>query len=189
MSSTTYIGKYDDAGSRNTFYRLNNRRYGFKSFETKALAEFAFRVQSYLSTIDLAPKVYGEVGRINVVDSFGDKELSDWGYLTEIAKTLPECYDDDCDGECHDCGCENSCMISDIVAAMEENGLSYVDAHRGNFGYIRRNRQWIMVVIDVGYESFDYFDSSIYGPDPNDDENNVNSSGCDCSICKRYANV
>lgn len=189
MSSTTYVGKYDDAGSRNTFYRLNNRRCGFKSFETKELANFAFRVQSHLSTIDLAPKVYGEVGRINIVGDFGETELSDWGYLTEIARTLPECYDEDCDGECHDCGCANSYMIGNIVDAMEENGLSYVDAHRGNFGYIRRNRKWIMVVIDVGYESFDYFDSSIYGSDPNEDESDRSNYKCCCSFCKRYANV
>ena len=182
---TAYVGKYEDAGSRNTFYRLNNHRYGFKSCETKQLAEFAYRVQKHLADIDLAPRVYGEVGRIRLPTDEGETELSDWGYITEIAKPLPDCYDEECDGDCCDSCCKNSYIIQDVIDRLEENGLSYVDGHRGNVGHVRRNRVWVPVVIDVGYEGFEYFDPDIYGPDPYDDGYEYANAGCNCYMCRR----
>jgi hypothetical protein len=182
MASTAYVGKFDECGSRNTFYRLNNRRYGFKSFESKTYAEFAYRVQKHLATIDLAPRVYGEVGRIRLpVDQY-ETELSDWGYITEIARPMPECYDDECDGACCDSGCDNRSIIDDVLGCLEEAGLNYIDAHAGNFGFIRRKGVWVPVVIDVGYESFDYFDGEVYGADPfyGTDED----VKCGCRFCR-----
>jgi hypothetical protein len=181
----SYVGLYEDAGSRNTFYRLKNKRgRGFKGFESKDEAVFAHKIQSKLSDLDMAPRVYSVVGRIMVPDYCSDDMiLSNWGYVTEIARTLPDCYDDDCDGDCYDSGCKNSYLIDQVVEAMNEVGLEYVDAHRGNFGYIRRNRQWIPVVIDVGRESFDYVDESIYG------EYLDQEPSCNCSFCQRNRNI
>ena len=98
----SYVGLYDDAGSKNAFYLIKDRkigrkRIGFKEFENKQEAEFAHRVQKHLSQFDLAPMVYGDVGMIRRHDG----ELTAYGYLTEVAKPMPECYDDEyCDGEC-----------------------------------------------------------------------------------------
>ena len=64
----------------------------------------------------------------------------------------------------------------DVVGMLDFYGLAYSDHHRANFGYVRRNRQWIPVVIDVGIESFDGWDESIYGIYEDNDE-------CDCSEC------
>jgi hypothetical protein len=64
---------------------------------------------------------------------------------------------------CFDEDCKNSKVIRDVVSCLDWEGLSYSDAHRGNFGYVRRNKRWIPIVIDVGIESFDDWDSDVYG--------------------------
>lgn len=176
--ATGYVGLYDDAGSRNAFYRIKSQRsVGFKEFESKAEAEFAHKVQSILADHNLAPRVYGQVGVIRRYDG----ELTSHGYLTEIARPMPECYDEDCDGECFEGDCENSREIADIVNELDHHGLSYIDHHRGNFGYVRRKRQWIPVVIDVGVESFGDWDADIYGDFDRDSVGRYND--CDCSYC------
>lgn len=162
----SYVGLYEDCGSRNTFYRLKNRRgAGFKGFESKEEADFAHRVQSKLAEDNLAPRVYSMVGRIMVPDSYDDDEmvLSNWGYVTEIAKSMPVCRDEDCGSECFESGCKNSIIIDNIVDCLSEAGLEYIDGHRGNFGFVRRNKQWVPVVIDVGSESFGDVDERLYG--------------------------
>ena len=176
----SYVGLYDDAGSKNAFYiikdrKIGRKRIGFKEFENKREAEFAHRVQKHLAQFDLAPMVYGDVGMIRRHDG----ELTAYGYLTEVAKPMPECYDDDCDGECFQTDCENGYRISKVVDALDEQGLMYADAHRGNFGFVRRNGQWVAVVIDVGIESFSYWDEEIYGNFEYEEED----IGCDCSVC------
>jgi hypothetical protein len=136
---------------------LKNRRgAGFKGFESKEEADFAHRIQSKLSQDNLAPRVYSMVGRIMIPDSYDDDEmvLSNWGYVTEIAKPMRVCYNDNCD---------NSVIIDDIVDRLREAGLEYIDGHRGNFGFVRRNKQWVPVVIDVGSESFGDIDERLYG--------------------------
>ena len=184
----SYVGLYEDCGSRNQFYILKNRRgRGFKSFESKEEADFAHKVQSKLSQDNLAPRVYSDVGRIMVPDIYDDTgetmTLSSWGYVTEIAKPMPVCYDDNCDGDCHDSDCDNGSTIQTVVYCLNEAGLEYVDGHRGNFGFVRRNNQWIPVVIDVGSESFGDIDERLYGSDPRDDVD-----GCDCSVCRNIRN-
>lgn len=179
----SYVGLFEDAGSRNAFFRLKNKRgRGFKSFSDKDEAEFAHKIQTKLSELDLAPRVYSVVGRIMIPDYYndgdGDMILSNWGYVTEAARTLPQCYDEECDGDCLDTGCSNCYIIENVMSAMVEAGLGYVDGHRGNFGFVRRNRVWIPVVIDVGSESFDYVDAEIYGEYPD-------NISCGCSYCRK----
>ena len=184
----SYVGLYEDCGSRNTFYRLKNRRgAGFKGFESYEEAEFAHRIQSKLAEDNLAPRVYSDVGRIMIpdIDDAGEAmTLSSWGYVTEIAKPMPVCYDDECDGDCHDSCCDNGSIIETVVYCLNDAGLEYVDAHRGNFGFVRRNNQWIPVVIDVGSESFGYVDEKLYGSYPMDDDD----GGCDCAECRAFRN-
>jgi hypothetical protein len=174
----SYVGLFDDAGSKNAFYVIKDKKIGrkwigFKEFESKKEAEFAHRVQSHLAQFDLAPMVYGDVGMIRRHDG----ELTHCGYLTEVAKLMPECYDDDCDGECFLTDCENGYAISKVIDELDTHGLSYSDAHRANFGFIRRKGHWLPVVIDVGVESFSDWDERIYGRFEYDDY------GCDCYDC------
>lgn len=176
----SYVGLYDDAGSMNSFYiikdrKIGRKRIGFKEFENKQKAEFAYRVQKHLAQFDLAPMVYGDVGMIRNHDG----ELTSHGYLTEVAKPMPECCHDDCDGECFYTECSNSTIISEIVHDLDSHGLSYRDAHRGNFGFVRRGGLWLPVVIDVGIESFSNWDEKIYGRFEYDAD-----EGRDCHMCR-----
>jgi hypothetical protein len=176
--SSIYIGQYDDAGSKNCFYivpgrRFGKRRIGFKEFEDKDQAEFAYRIQTILAEKTLAPRVYGELGRIR---RMSDGTLTEYGYLTEIAKPMPWCEDEDCGGDCYDTDCKNSNDIMNVVSMLSFYGLEYSDHHRANFGYIRRNSKNILVVIDVGIESFDSWDTSIYGE--------FGGGECSCTYCR-----
>jgi hypothetical protein len=77
---------------------------------------------------------------------------------------MPECRDGEyCDGECFESNCKNGITIMGIVSDLDEHGLSYHDAHRRNFGYVRREGSWVPVVIDLGVESFSDWDADIYG--------------------------
>jgi hypothetical protein len=124
--------------------------------------------------------VYGDVGYIRKY-SHDSGEFTAYGYLTEVARLMPQCYDDDCDGDCNCSDCSNNTIISEVVWELDNHGLTYADAHRGNFGYIRRDGAWVPVVIDVGVESFSDWDTSIYGEFCYDDEMNE----CDCPQCKQ----
>lgn len=188
MQKFSYVGKYNDSGSTNSFYKVRGRRYGFKSFPNKSLAEFAHKAQSILSLEVLAPKVYSPVCKIRVPNYFickGGKTktnmvLSDWGYLTEIAKPY-NCNSQDCDGDCaNDSCCDNYDIIQDLLNNIEGCGLSYADAHPGNFGYIKRGKNQILVAIDLGAESVTTEDDH-YPPVCWD---GVEDADCYCDQCR-----
>jgi hypothetical protein len=181
----SYVGLYDDEGSKNAFYiikdkKIGRKRVGFKEFENEQEAKFAHRVQKHLAQLDLAPMVYGDVGMIRRHDG----GLTAYGYLTEVARTMPECHDEDCDGECFQSECKNGQMIQFVVDKLDSMGLSYNDAHKGNFGYVRRKGSWVLVVIDLGVESFSDWDTSIYGDFFDEDE----EYDCNCAQCKQARN-
>lgn len=116
-----------------------------------------------MSKNNLAPRVYSPVCRIRVPNYFAESDgrggvktvtqmvLSDWGYLTEIAKSY-KCNDPECD-DCMDGMCENSESIMNLLGDMEDCGIDYVDAHPANLGYVFRNDERILVAIDFGAES------------------------------------
>ena len=184
----SYVGLYDDAGSKTSFYvvkdkKINRKRVGFKEFENKQEAEFAHRVQKHLAQYDLAPMVYGDVGMIRRYDG----QLTCYGYLTEVARPMPECNDENCDGECFQTDCKNGTTICEMVDNLNEHGLSYNDAHRGNFGYVRREGKWVPVAIDLGVESFSDWDESIYGQfDYDYDAYDGGYGECNCAHCKQF---
>jgi hypothetical protein len=96
---------------------------------------------------------------------------------------MPECHDEDCDGECFQSECKNGSAISVVVYCLSEHGLDYNDSHKGNFGYVKREGSWVAVVIDLGVESFTDWDEDIYGKfDYDADEDGM----CDCVYCKRF---
>jgi hypothetical protein len=187
----SYVGKYADGGSRNSFYKLSGKPYGFKSFPNKSLAEFAHSIQSHLSPY-AAPKVYSPVCKIRIPNYFVDgmennkikyrteMVLSDWGYLTEIAKQYV-CYDNDCDGDCAHCGlCSHYDEIGDLLNGMWECGVEYTDCHEGNFGWVKRGKKKILVAIDFGRESI----GETEGDFPEVCWEGVEGAYCNCPKCE-----
>jgi hypothetical protein len=70
---------------------------------------------------------------------------------------------------------------------LGEHGLEYNDAHKGNFGYVRRKGSWVPVAIDLGVESFTDWDEDIYGQFDYDADGDVDSYGmCHCVQCKKF---
>lgn len=166
MSSYT-IGKYKSSGSASEFYMLTgSKTRGFKSFDSYDSASIAHYNQRELASLNLAPRVYSDVGRIRK-----DKSLTGWGYITEVAITLG------CGG--NSCSCcdrdeledEYGDEISNLVDAMEEHGFYFNDCHSGNIGFVRRAGQMVMVCIDTGEESV-----------------SCDHSPCSCLICKKGGN-
>lgn len=195
-TAVSYYGQYSDSGSRNSFYTVKSSKYGFKSFPSKSLANFSHAVQSRLSADDLAPRVYSAVGRIRIEqevwvgsqngENIFRKEnvLSDWGYLTEIAR--PYCCPDDdmCGDHCfYEGSCKNHNKIGGLIDKIEEYGIEYTDAHNGNLGWVTRKKKRVLVVIDVGRESIGEYDDSLYPyadmyDGYEDDYNNCSCTGC-----------
>lgn len=158
------IKKHAGEGSRSSFYKLNQRGKGFKTFLDREDAEYAHTIQSELSLSDLAPKVYSEVGRIRI-----GNRLSAWGYITEVAKTItPHGVSCEC-SRCEDIEDRYAAEIHELQSDIEEAGYYFGDAHAGNVGYITRSGQKIMVCIDTGEESVQ----------PNDDHDDC----CSCTNC------
>ena len=200
LKPTKYYGKYTDGGSRNSFYTIEGSKYGFKSFPSKNLAEFAHSVQNRLSKSNLAPFVYSQVGRIRIPEYTylqGEKVkthdiLSDWGYLTEIAKPY-ECAnfcdeDYECDGCYFEGNCKNYGKICTLLNKVEELGIEYSDGHNGNLGWVIRNRKKTLVIIDLGRESISDYDRGIY-PDvdeygESDEYGHSNYDHCSCTACR-----
>jgi len=198
MQKFSYVGRYEDGGSQNSFYKLKGRKQGFKSFPNKSLATFAHKVQSTLSNEDLAPKVYSPVCKIRVPNYFASSDgkggmktikqmvLSEWGYLTEIAEPYIACDNESCDGYC---ACNDSCdnygAIQELLTNIEGYDLDYIDAHPMNLGYIKRGQSKVLVVIDVGAESVSAM--SDYYPEVCWD--GAEDTYCDCEQCRGMYSV
>lgn len=200
-TAVSYYGQFSDSGSRNSFYEVKNSKYGFKSFPTKDLANFSHAVQSRLSADDLAPRVYSAVGRIRVEQEMWvgmrngenifrkENVLSDWGYLTEIAKPYycANYYNDfTCEDHCYYQGsCRNYDKVCNLIESIQEHGIEYTDAHNGNLGWVTRKKKRILVVIDVGRESIGEFDTSLYPYANIYDEYDGNGyENCSCTACR-----
>ena len=171
----TIVGQYENEGSMSMFYVIDKKR-GFKEFCDKYEAEYAHSVQSKLEDYNMAPYVLSQVGKIR--NSSG--ELSDWGYITEIAQTIG------CGGNTCNCGdCEDTLeysyenQISKLALRMEEVGVSFMDSHIGNVGFVRRKGRKVLVCIDFGSESVCDEDCPI---DPYDDEDD---NDCSCIVCQQ----
>jgi len=138
------------AGCASYFYRMKNSRRGFKAFDCYEAAYIAHYNQSKLADLDLAPRVYSEVGRVRIGNT---KKLSKWGYITEIAELIccagNSCYC--CDREDIEDQLQNE--IECLTDEMADHGFYFPDNHSGNVGYIKRRGQKILVCIDTGDES------------------------------------
>lgn len=187
----SYVGKFAESGSQNSFYKLVGKPYGFKSFPNKSLATFAHAVQSHLSPYS-APKVYSPVSRIRVPNYFIVKDkkgnmitktelvLSNWGYLTEIAKPY-RCTTWDCDGDCSSCeACKNYYSIQSLIDELYNCGIDYIDAHENNLGYVVRNKRRVLVPIDFGRESLNPIDELDW---PEVCWDGAEDMYCECYVC------
>ncbi len=146
----TIVKKRSGAGCASSFYKLKGKRdRGFKIFSSKEDAEIAHTHQSELSTYDLAPYVYSQVGRVRKSDG----SLTGWGFITEIASLIccPGNSCECCDRESISYDYEHE--ISNLVDNMYEYGFSFGDEHPGNVGFVKRNGFSVMVCIDTGDES------------------------------------
>jgi len=163
------IKKHAGEGSRSSFYKLNQRGKGFKTFLDREDAEYAHAIQSELSLNNLAPKVYSEVGRIRIGNI-----LSPWGYITEVAKTITP--------HGNGCNCDKCDMIEDryveeiaeLQNDIEEAGYYFCDTHTGNVGFVKRDGYNILVCIDTGRESVEEYD------------NERSEYSCECEQCRKY---
>jgi hypothetical protein len=175
----TIVGQYENAGSMSAFYVIDNKR-GFKEFSGQYEAEYAHSVQSKLEDYNMAPYVLSQVGKIR--KSNGD--LSDWGYITEIAQTIG-CGGNECScGECDDLQFMYDKKICKLAHKMMYTaGVEFMDSHIGNVGFVRRNGKKVLVCIDFGTESVCDEDCNI---DPYDDDED-----CNCLVCQqqRESNV
>jgi hypothetical protein len=124
---------------------------GFKDFESKGEAIYAMKNQSMLAACDLAPRVYSDVRKIDYLDDCGVKRRSNWGFVTEIAKTIDDedyeaRYDDD--GNFHD-------SVSNLIFEMKNKcDINFGDSHSRNVGWVKRGKEEVLVCIDTGRESF-----------------------------------
>jgi hypothetical protein len=190
MGSTTYVGEYVDSGSRNGFYYAkgsSRRKYGFKEFQSKGWAEWSYNVQKELSKVNIAPYVFGEVGRI----SLGHGSLTEWGYLTEVAKEVKPCRSSDCGCDRWDAveNCPIYKRVLELTGIMEDMGLEFNDGHLANFGVVRRKNKRIIVLIDTGVEGFADWDETIWGYVDGRGERASDGCGCSCSYCMGYDNI
>lgn len=162
-----YSGWFDEGGYCQVYPIKNNPELVFKEFYNKKKAVDSYKYQKQLAKFDLAPKVYTKICKLNFADD-GDihfEEASDWGYITELAKTY-----------------EAATKISmrDIQKLVEEihekTGLKFWDCHWYNVGLVKRGRKQKLVCIDTGKESFDGNSNAWANTDP----------GPKCSYCEKY---
>lgn len=161
-----YNGRFDEGGYCQFYRILGHSNLGFKEFPTKQKATKAYSIQKKLSKFDLAPKLYGKICKLEMVDLQDTclNTISDWGYITEIAsmrlvkkRTLQEIQD-----------------LVDII--YEKTKLKFWDCHYYNMGLVRRQGKQKLVCIDTGQESFDGWANAWGNSDP----------GPKCGYCKKY---
>lgn len=139
--------KKSGAGCASVFYKVRRMKRGFKTFSSKDDANIAHLNQSELAERDLAPYVFSKVCKVRHFDG----KLSKWGFLTEMAETIPQpdhrgmTYDDLSD--------EYGDEIDELVNECYDAGFYFGDCHFGNVGYVIRDGYKKMVVIDTGDES------------------------------------
>ena len=134
-----------DSGSECVLYRTKMGL--FKEYCSKSDATEAHNIQTELSSLYLAPDVYSRVCRVRMPEG----NLSGYGFYTEEAELLEDCECDD------DCDCTtNTWEARHAVCEMVQywTGWEFTDWHQGNFGYITREDQKFLVIVDCGHRGF-----------------------------------
>ena len=133
-----------DSGSECALYRTKMGL--FKEYCSKSHAIEAHNIQSELSRLHLAPDVYSRVCRVRMPCG----NLSNYGFYTEEAELLCGCDHDDCD--CSMNTAEDRLAVCEMVEYWTD--WEFTDWHEGNFGYITRENQKFLVIVDCGHKGF-----------------------------------
>lgn len=159
-----YSDWFDEGGYCQVYPIKDYPNLIFKEFRNKTKANEALKYQKRLSKFNFAPKVYSAVCQLNFAPEEGlvYNEPSDWGYISEIAKTSKNI---------------SLQQIQQLVENIEEKtGLKFWDCHQYNIGILKRNNIDILVCIDTGKESFEGH-SNAWGFD---------TPGPKCGYCSKY---
>lgn len=159
-----YSNWFEEGGYCQLYPIKDNPSLGFKEFLSKNKALKAHALQKKLSKFDLAPKVFSNISKLEMVDD-QDQDftlVSDWGYVTELAKT------------------QNKFALKDIQQLVgqiyKKTNLKFWDCHYHNLGWISRGHSKKLVCIDTGTESFNGIANAWGNVDP----------GPKCSYCLKY---
>ena len=162
-----YSDWFDEGGYCQVYPIKNHSDLAFKEFRNKRKASEAYGFQKKLSRFDLAPKVFSKVCKLNFAKEDGVifDDISDWGYITECAKT---------------CKANGEISMKDIQKLVDDildkTGLKFWDCHWYNVGFVKRDKKNKVVCLDTGKESFDGNSNAWGFADP----------GPKCCYCNRY---
>jgi hypothetical protein len=163
-----YSDWFDEGGYCQVYPIKDKKDFVFKEFRDKKKAQESYKYHKKLAKFDLAPKIYSKICRLEFAqedDSLYLLEPSDWGYVTEMAKT-------------HEAN--TKITMDDIQFLVEEiyskTGLKFWDCHWYNVGLVKRGKNKRVVCIDTGKESFDGKSNAWANQDP----------GPRCSYCEKY---
>lgn len=134
---TKYTAKFltDEGGSASFYILKESKTLGFKEFNSKPQAEYAYKIQKKLARLGLAPKVYGKICKLKFANC--DDYYTGWGFLTQIAKIRKKL---------------SRKKIQELVDNIHKKAkLLFWDCHEYNIGILNNK----YVCIDTGRESFD----------------------------------
>ena len=159
-TKTKYTAKFltDEGGSASFYILKESKTLGFKEFNSKPQAEYAYRIQKKLARLGLAPKVYGKICKLKFAD-YNEHTSTGWGFITQIVKVSKRLSRQ-----------KIQKLVNDI---RKKARLSFWDCHEYNIG-IYRNKY---VCIDTGKESFDE-NCNAWG---------MENPGPLCTECKKYS--
>lgn len=167
-----YSDWFDEGGYCQVYPIKNKKDWVFKEFRNKKKAQESYKHHKLLAKFDLAPKIYSKITRLEFAEDDGYKpdEPSDWGYITELAKTYPA----------------NTTIkqehIQELVDTIyTKTGLKFWDCHWYNVGLVARNDQTKLVCIDTGKESFDGISNAWGNLLPGPKCNYCNEYQCKCT--------
>lgn len=137
-TKTKFTAKFltDEGGSAGFYILKESKTIGFKEFNSKPNAEYAYKIQKKLAKLGLAPKVYGKICKLEFAD-YNEHTYTGWGFLTQIVKISKRLSRQ-----------KIQKLVNDI---RKKARLSFWDCHEYNIG-VYRNKY---VCIDTGKESFD----------------------------------
>ena len=162
-----YSDWFDEGGYCQTYPIKNHKNLVFKEFRNKKKASEAYSYQKKLAKFDLAPQVISKVCKLKFAEEEDVifTEISDWGYVTEYAKTFKANTKISME------------QIQDLVdEILDKTGLKFWDCHWYNIGIVKRDKKKKVVCIDTGKESFNGL-SNAWG---------MATPGPKCCYCTKY---
>lgn len=138
MSKKYFIDFLESEGGSAQFYSIiGYKQIGFKEFANKKVAQKSYSVQKKLAKLGLAPKIYGNLRKLPFKDS---PYKSNWGYVTQVVKVSMKV---------------SRKKIQNLVDEIyNKTKLKFWDCHEYNVGTIKRGKDYKLVVVDTGPESF-----------------------------------